>query len=76
MAGCLRRLLFWHRGPWSLYRFLSGLEVNYSVVGMKECFESFNLTPTFEGLNGVSMSNVVRFEQVPELGDVVTRAGR
>ena len=43
---------------------------------MKKTLESFNLTPTFEGLNRVSMTNVIRFEQVPELASVVTRAGR
>lgn len=76
MAGCPRRPSAWHRGPWSPCICLSALDPNYSVVGVEETLESFDLAPALERLDGIPVPNVVWFEQRPGFRTLYTPAGR
>ena len=46
--------------------------MGYSVVGVEETFESLYLAPAFQGLDRVSVTNVVRFEEIPVLRESLT----
>jgi hypothetical protein len=38
----------------------------YAVVGVKETLETFNFAPTFEPVDGITVADVVRFEEAPK----------
>jgi hypothetical protein len=39
----------------------------YSVVGMEEPLNSLDLAPAFNPIYGVSMTNIIRLEEISEL---------
>lgn len=43
---------------------------------MEGRFEAFDLAPTFERLDGVPVTNVIRFEEAPTINSLLTPAVR
>ena len=43
---------------------------------MEESFQSFDLAPALESLNRVTVTNVIRFEEVTAIRESLTLTGR